>query len=95
MHSFLFIYKSRKKKNSQLLLIIPVEFFSCFLTRKDTLKYLEEHWDAVELKLNPWWSLVWTVLWEAVLQDRRQGDESHCAVEGIPIDENLRQRDIS
>lgn len=31
-------------------------------------------------------------LWEVVLQDRRQGDESHCAVEGIPVDKNLQPK---
>ena len=55
--------------------------------------YLEEEWDAEELKLHSGLALVQTRLWEAVLQNRRQRDESHRAIEGVAVDENLEHKE--
>lgn len=53
--------------------------------------HLEEHRDAEELKLDPrWGALGRAALREAVLQGRRQEDESHRAVEGRLVDEYLQ-----
>ena len=62
---------------------------TCGISGEDS--YLEEHGYTVELKLDSRRALVLVALWETVLQDRRQGDEGHGAVEGTPVDTNLQQ----
>lgn len=61
--------------------------------RDGSLTHPEEQRDAEELERHPGRRLAAVVLWEAVLQGRRQRDESHGADEGILVDENLEHEE--
>lgn len=80
--------KNKQKDNKKSRLFVP--FFEYNPKDDDALsqQYLKELGDGVELELDPRWNLL-VGLWEALLQDRRQGDERHRAVEVIPVDKNL------
>lgn len=67
--------------------------WSRFLSRKELIRYFEEHREPKELEGNPGQGGVLAVLREAVPQDGGQGDESHDAVLRIPVDENLKRRE--
>lgn len=53
-------------------------------------EYHEEVRNAIELKLNPRWALG---VREAVVQDGGQRNESHCALKGDLVEDNLEHRD--